>query len=314
MLEFRAERGRAARDERRRVAARSPQRASLYAAREKARDARHRHHLGLRAAEDARGLLPGARRHRRTRSPSRSRPRRSPTSSGWRPRRRTSHDAREFAEAIHAEFPDKMLAYNLSPSFNWDTTGMSDEEMRRFPEELGKLGFVFNFITYGGHQIDGLAAEEFATALKQDGMLALARLQRKLRLRRVALPDAADARRRAAPRRRARWPRPAAPRRPRRWARARPSSSTSSRPRCPPKLLEEWLAMWREHYELDRQAARPAAAAPRRLGAARARHLRRRRARSSPTSSSRRSRTAAAAASSRCATRTPSTSRCARSG
>jgi len=91
-------------------------------------------------------------------------------------------DARRFAEAIHARFPDKMLAYNLSPSFNWDTTGMSDEEMRRFPEELGKLGFVFNFITYGGHQIDGVAAEEFATALKQDGMLGLARLQRKIRL------------------------------------------------------------------------------------------------------------------------------------
>ena len=54
--------------------------------------------------------------------------------------------------------------------------------MRRFPEELGKLGFVFNFITYGGHQIDGLAAEEFAAALKQDGMLSLARLQRKFRL------------------------------------------------------------------------------------------------------------------------------------
>ena len=92
------------------------------------------------------------------------------------------HEAKEFAEAIHAEFPDKMLAYNLSPSFNWDTTGMSDEQMKQFPEELGKMGFVFNFITYGGHQIDGLAAEEFATALQQDGMLSLARLQRKLRL------------------------------------------------------------------------------------------------------------------------------------
>jgi isocitrate lyase len=91
-------------------------------------------------------------------------------------------EAREFAEAIHAVHPEKMLAYNLSPSFNWDTTGMSDEEMRRFPEELGELGFVFNFITYGGHQIDGLAAEEFTTALRDDGMLALARLQRKLRL------------------------------------------------------------------------------------------------------------------------------------
>lgn len=91
-------------------------------------------------------------------------------------------DAQKFADAIHAEYPDKMLAYNLSPSFNWDTTGLDDEQMRRFPEELGKMGYVFNFITYGGHQIDGLAAEEFATALKQDGMLALARLQRRFRL------------------------------------------------------------------------------------------------------------------------------------
>ena len=91
-------------------------------------------------------------------------------------------DARRFADAIHALYPDKMLAYNLSPSFNWDTTGMTDDEMRRFPEELGKLGFVFNFITYGGHQVDGVAAEEFATALREDGMLALARLQRKIRL------------------------------------------------------------------------------------------------------------------------------------
>ena len=91
-------------------------------------------------------------------------------------------DAKRFAEAIHARYPDQMLAYNLSPSFNWDTTGMTDEEMSRFPEELGKLGYVFNFITYGGHQVDGMAAEEFATGLKQDGMLALARLQRKIRL------------------------------------------------------------------------------------------------------------------------------------
>jgi isocitrate lyase len=91
-------------------------------------------------------------------------------------------DAKRFADAIHAVHPEKMLAYNLSPSFNWDTTGMNDEQMRRFPEELGKLGFVFNFITYGGHQIDGLASEEFAASLRQDGMLALARLQRKFRL------------------------------------------------------------------------------------------------------------------------------------
>ena len=91
-------------------------------------------------------------------------------------------DAQEFAEAMHAHDPQLMLAYNLSPSFNWDTTGMDDDEMRAFPIELGKLGYVFNFITYGGHQIDGLAGEEFAATLRQEGMLALARLQRKFRL------------------------------------------------------------------------------------------------------------------------------------
>ena len=92
------------------------------------------------------------------------------------------HEAKIFADAIHAQYPDAMLAYNLSPSFNWDTAGLNDEQMRRFPDELGKMGFVFNFITYGGHQIDGLAGEEFAQGLRQDGMLALARLQRKFRL------------------------------------------------------------------------------------------------------------------------------------
>ncbi len=91
-------------------------------------------------------------------------------------------DARQFAEAIHEVYPDMMLAYNLSPSFNWDSTGMSEEEMKAFPEELGKMGFVFNFITYGGHQIDGLAADEFSNSLLTEGMVALAKVQRKFRL------------------------------------------------------------------------------------------------------------------------------------
>ncbi|MBQ0734259.1 isocitrate lyase/phosphoenolpyruvate mutase family protein [Aquimarina celericrescens] len=91
-------------------------------------------------------------------------------------------DAKKFADAIHEVFPDKMLAYNLSPSFNWDTTGMTEEEMANFPAELGKMGFVFNFITYGGHQIDGLAADEFANSLMTEGMVALAKVQRKFRL------------------------------------------------------------------------------------------------------------------------------------
>jgi isocitrate lyase len=91
-------------------------------------------------------------------------------------------DAKRFADAIHAVYPDKMLAYNLSPSFNWDTTGMNDAEMTDFPTRLAECGFVFNFITYGGHQIDGLASEEFAHELQNEGMLALAKLQRRLRL------------------------------------------------------------------------------------------------------------------------------------
>lgn len=158
-------------------------------------------------------------------------------------------DARQFAEAIHAEFPDQMLAYNLSPSFNWDTTGMTDEEMRRFPEELGKMGFVFNFITYGGHQIDGVAAEEFATALRQDGMLALARLQRKMRL--VESPyrtpqtlvggPRSDAALAASSGRTA-------------TTKAMGKGSTQHQhlvqTEVPRKLLEEWLAMWSGHYQL----------------------------------------------------------------
>jgi isocitrate lyase len=156
-------------------------------------------------------------------------------------------DARHFAHAIHAQFPDKMLAYNLSPSFNWDTTGMSDDEMTQFPKELGKLGFVFNFITYGGHQIDGLAAEEFATALKQDGMLALARLQRKFRL--IESPYRTPQTLVGGPRLDAALMassgRTAA-------TKAMGKGSTQFQhlvqTEVPPKLLEEWLGVWKTHY------------------------------------------------------------------
>jgi isocitrate lyase len=156
-------------------------------------------------------------------------------------------DARRFAQAIHAVYPDKMLAYNLSPSFNWDTTGLTDDEMRRFPEELGRLGFVFNFITYGGHQIDGLAAEEFATALRDDGMLALARLQRKFRLlespyrtpQSLVGGDRLDAALMAASGRTA-------------ATKAMGKGSTQhqhlAQTEVPTRLLEEWLATWAKHW------------------------------------------------------------------
>ncbi|MBK8313634.1 MAG: isocitrate lyase family protein [Acidobacteria bacterium] len=247
VLEFRASEGEPIKmnaDEWRRFAAR----ASLYAAREKARD------LGVEITWDCeaartpegyyqvRGGIPYAIAKSLAAAPF--------ADLLWMETKTADlAEAREFAEAIHAEFPDKMLAYNLSPSFSWDTTGMSDEEMRRFPEELGKLGFVFNFITYGGHQIDGLAAEEFATALKQDGMLALVRLQRKLRM--VESPyrtpqtlvggPRADAALVATSGRTA-------------TTMAMGKGSTQHQhlvqTEVPKKLLEEWLAIWTSHYAL----------------------------------------------------------------
>jgi isocitrate lyase len=159
--------------------------------------------------------------------------------------------AREFAEAIHAVYPDKMLAYNLSPSFNWDTTGMTDDEMREFPAELARLGFVFNFITYGGHQIDGLASEEFAAALLTDGMLALARLQRRLRLldspyrtpQTLVGGPRLDAALMAASGRTA-------------TTKAMGKGSTQFQhlvqTEVPVSLLDKWLGAWIKHHNLDR--------------------------------------------------------------
>jgi isocitrate lyase len=115
--------------------------------------------------------------------------------------------------------------------------------MRRFPDELGKLGFVFNFITYGGHQIDGLAGEEFSAALREDGMLALARLQRKFRLlespyrtpQTLVGGPRADAALMAVSGRTA-------------TTKAMGKGSTqfqhTVQTEVPPKLLEEWLEIW----------------------------------------------------------------------
>ncbi len=159
-------------------------------------------------------------------------------------------EAKQFADAIHAVFPDQMLAYNLSPSFSWDTTGMSDDEMRQFPIELGKMGFVFNFITYGGHQIDGLAAEEFTTALREDGMLALARLQRKFRLlespyrtpQTLVGGPRADAALASASGQTA-------------TTKAMGEDSTQAQhlvhTEVPPEVLADWLARWGEHHGVD---------------------------------------------------------------
>ena len=92
-------------------------------------------------------------------------------------------DDKAWADAIHAVFPRKMLAYNLSPSWNWDAWGFTDDQLRSFANELGKMGYVFNFITYAGHQTESLMNGRLARALKEEGVLGFVRLiQRSLRL------------------------------------------------------------------------------------------------------------------------------------
>ena len=55
--------------------------------------------------------------------------------------------AKEFAEGVHRERPGHWLAYNLSPSFNWEQAGLGKEDMKEYVWKLGKLGFIFQFIT-----------------------------------------------------------------------------------------------------------------------------------------------------------------------
>merc|ERR1719230_1747908 len=90
--------------------------------------------------------------------------------------------AKEFADDVLAECPNLMLAYNNSPSFNWDKSGMTDEQMKTFIWDLAKLGFCWQFITLAGFHMDALGISQFARAYKTDGMKAYVQMiQRKER-------------------------------------------------------------------------------------------------------------------------------------
>lgn len=92
----------------------------------------------------------------------------------------TSHpdldEARLFAEAIHARYPNKMLAYNCSPSFNWRKR-LDDATIARFQEELGAMGYKFQFITLAGFHSLNFAMFELARGYKDRQMTAYAELQ-----------------------------------------------------------------------------------------------------------------------------------------
>ncbi|KAF5369570.1 hypothetical protein D9758_002572 [Tetrapyrgos nigripes] len=90
--------------------------------------------------------------------------------------------AREFAAGVHTVRPGHWLAYNLSPSFNWDAAGLGPNEMQSFVWELGKLGFVWQFITLGGLHSNGYISDLFAKEYAKTGMKAYVELiQRKER-------------------------------------------------------------------------------------------------------------------------------------
>ena len=85
-------------------------------------------------------------------------------------------DARVFAEAIHQRFPGKLLAYNCSPSFNWKRH-LSDDEIATFQQELGRMGYRFQFITLAGFHALNASMFELAKGYSAEGMSAYVRLQ-----------------------------------------------------------------------------------------------------------------------------------------
>ncbi|MET2871164.1 MULTISPECIES: isocitrate lyase [Exiguobacterium] len=85
-------------------------------------------------------------------------------------------EARQFAEAIHAKYPGKLLAYNCSPSFNWKKK-LSDEEIATFQQEIGAMGYKFQFVTLAGFHALNFGMFELARGYKDRGMAAYSELQ-----------------------------------------------------------------------------------------------------------------------------------------
>jgi isocitrate lyase len=86
--------------------------------------------------------------------------------------------ARRFADAIHARFPQRLLAYNCSPSFNWKAN-LDDVTMMNFREELGAMGYKFQFITLAGWHALNSSMFKLSRAYKADGMFAYSKLQQE---------------------------------------------------------------------------------------------------------------------------------------
>ncbi|HXS89053.1 MAG TPA: isocitrate lyase [Steroidobacteraceae bacterium] len=86
------------------------------------------------------------------------------------------HEAKAFAEAIHKKFPDKLLAYNCSPSFNWKKK-LDDSTIAKFQRELGAMGYKFQFITLAGFHALNYSMFQLARGYKASQMSAYVQLQ-----------------------------------------------------------------------------------------------------------------------------------------
>jgi isocitrate lyase len=87
-------------------------------------------------------------------------------------------EAKRFADAIHAKYPEKMLAYNCSPSFNWRKK-LDEQTIARFQQELAAMGYKFQFVTLAGFHALNLSMFELARHYKETGMAAYSKLQEK---------------------------------------------------------------------------------------------------------------------------------------
>jgi isocitrate lyase len=87
-------------------------------------------------------------------------------------------EAKKFAEAVHAQFPGKMLSYNCSPSFNWKRH-LDDDTIAKFQRELGAMGYRFQFITLAGFHSLNASMFELAHGYAREGMTAYVRLQER---------------------------------------------------------------------------------------------------------------------------------------
>src|SRR5207249_3099849 len=85
-------------------------------------------------------------------------------------------EAREFADAVHERYPGKLLAYNCSPSFNW-RKHLDDAQIATFQQELGRMGYRFQFITLAGFHALNASMFELARGYAAEGMSAYVRLQ-----------------------------------------------------------------------------------------------------------------------------------------